>query len=495
MLLRLLVLGQVACGLAILSVTASGEDWNQWRGPTRTGALSSSPPLISELPAAGLRPLWVSEPIQGARQGGWGSPVVAGDGVFLFAHEREKVKELPPPKYPYLAEDKRGGMSAAEWAEYERHRRDEDQERSKAFAFREHVYRFDANTGKVVWHHRSDSVYTRFPQSGSPTVADGCLYVLGAGRNLYCLDAASGVELWSRRLPGDFRDEYFQSSVLVEGDVAVVVVGHPFGIHARTGELLWESDPRQLVGTHSSPVIWHSQSSPRVIINLAGGKTACLELTTGRELWRVQSECGLATPIVIGDRLLTYGNSRQKGLRCFRLTETGAEELWRFHGTQDKGGSPVVMGEFVYVQGERRLACVNLESGRAEWSANLDLATPQYTSLIAADGKVFYAYDGLTGFHATPDGFEPFLQARFNKDGLMASDETHRRLLNLDEIESQPNGQEQALRIMEREVNRHGPLKCSTPAIAEGRLYIRGANTLLCYDLRAASPIAAAAQP
>jgi outer membrane protein assembly factor BamB len=168
------------------------------------------------------------------------------------------------------------------------------------------------------------------------------------------------------------------------------------------------------------------------------------------------------------------------------MTETGAEQLWKFHGTQDKGSSPAVVGGHVYVQGEKRIACVNLETGVAEWTGELDLASPQFTSLIAADGKVFYAYDGLTGVHATPEGFEPFLQARFNSQHLMASDATLRKLLGLDEIEQKPNGLEQSMRILEREVNRSGPLKCSTPAIADGRLYVRTNTALVCYDLRSA---------
>jgi hypothetical protein len=91
----------------------------------------------------------------------------------------------------------------------------------------------------------------------------------------------------------------------------------------------------------------------------------------------------------------------------------------------------------------------------------------------------------LTVFRATPQGFEPLIQARFNAEGLMAGEAQLRRLLRLDEIEREPNGQEKALRIFDREIGRQGPLKCATPAIAEGRLYVRTNSALVCYDLRA----------
>ncbi|MCA9052940.1 MAG: PQQ-binding-like beta-propeller repeat protein, partial [Planctomycetaceae bacterium] len=196
-------------------------DWPCWRGPLRTGAAADSPPLIEALPDEGIRPAWVSESIKGAREGGWASPVIADGRVFLFAHEREKLSELGPVKYPYLSEDKRGGMSDADYAEYERNRRIEGQERAKAYAFREHVFAFDAATGERLWQNRSESVYSRWPQSGSPTVMGDRLYLLGAGLNLRCLAADTGDEIWARRLPGEFTDEFFQSSVLVVDGVAV----------------------------------------------------------------------------------------------------------------------------------------------------------------------------------------------------------------------------------------------------------------------------------
>jgi outer membrane protein assembly factor BamB len=232
--------------LVVLSVTGRAPaDWPQWRGPEQTGAAVESPPLIDTLPADGLRPLWTSEPIKAARNGGWGSPSIADGRVYLFAHEREDIEKLGPAKFPWLAEDKRGHLTAEQYAEYERNRRDEDQERAKASVFRELVYCLDAATGATIWHTRSDSVYSRFPQSGSPTVVGSKVYILGAARIARCLDAATGKDLWSQKLPGDFRDEFYQSSVLVIGDVAVVVAGHLFGLNAATGEIVWQGSLRR----------------------------------------------------------------------------------------------------------------------------------------------------------------------------------------------------------------------------------------------------------
>ncbi|MFV0443825.1 MAG: PQQ-binding-like beta-propeller repeat protein [Planctomycetaceae bacterium] len=474
--------------LAILP--ALGEDWPGWRGPLRTGAVANSPPLIDELPTEGLLPQWVSEPVMAARNGGWASPVIADGKVFLFAHEREQLQELGKPKYPYLPDDKRGGMSATDLAEYEKNRRTEEQERSEACAFREHVFAFDAETGETVWHNRSDSVYSRWPQSGSPTVAGGRLWLLGAGLNFRCLDANTGEDLWTQRLPGEFTDEFFQSSVVLVDNLAIVMATKLFALNADTGAIVWAGERTAFSGLHSTPAVWQSPSGMRVLVNIGGGQTGCFDCADGRLVWLARTEGGHSTPIVVGDRLITYGNSRQKGLRCSHLRETGAEELWQFHGAQDKGSTPVVVGDYVYVQGDRRVACVGLTDGKAAWTGELDLASPQYTSLVAADNKVFFAYDGLTVFRATPDAFEPLFQAKFNASQLMATEPQLRAMLKIEEIEQQPNGQVLAMRTWQREVNQHGPLKCGTPAMANGRMYLRTNKAVVCYDLR--KPVAIA---
>ena len=81
-------------------------------------------------------------------------------------------------QFPWLPPDQRVGMSDEQYKEYEIKRRDEDEQRASAFAFREFIFCLDAETGEEVWTSRSDSVYTRFPQSGSPTVLHGKVYIL-----------------------------------------------------------------------------------------------------------------------------------------------------------------------------------------------------------------------------------------------------------------------------------------------------------------------------
>src|SRR6185436_11711763 len=138
----------------------------------------------------------------------------------------------------------------------------------------------DAATGELVWKTELASVYTQFPQSGTPAVVDGRLYVLGAGRMARCLDAQSGQELWHTRLPGEFKDQFQDSSFAVADGVAVVLAGKLTGFNATTGKILWQTDdpPADL---HSSPIVRESQGKRSFIAHISNKEIICVTPRTG----------------------------------------------------------------------------------------------------------------------------------------------------------------------------------------------------------------------
>jgi outer membrane protein assembly factor BamB len=449
----------------------------------RTGVASESPALIDSLPAEGLPAAWISEQIPAGGNGGWGSPVVADGRVYLFAHFQTPKPgvTLPPPKYPGLKEEEQKALSKEDLEAYEQKRQAEDRERRKASQdVKETIFCFDAETGKTLWKNEKVSVFTGFSHSGTPAVVDGTLYILAPGGIARAVDTDAGENVWSTQLPGEHGEQYHMSSFAVVDGVAVVLAGRLFALDTESGSILWEGDPSKSSGSHSSPVVWESGDERFIIANVAGGETVCISPKDGQELWRVKSEANLSTPLVIGDRLLTFGDSRKKGLRCFQLSQTEAKHLWTFQGAADKGSSPVVVDGHAYVQGEKRLACVNLETGKAVWKSEMDLNNPQYSSLAAADGKIFYTYGKIICFRADPEDYQEVAVARLNREGLMATDETFRQLLKLDGLESA-----QADQKLEEQTAGQGALECASPAIAGGRLYIRLNRGVACYDLRA----------
>ncbi len=468
---------------------AHAADWNQWRGPNRDGLAPNSPALLDALPADGLRAEWLNT-ADVPEGSGWASPVVSDGRVYLYCHTRSKREgvSLPPEKYPSLEKERREKMSREEIDEYEANRQREHLQRLRQeFRYDDVICCLDAESGRLVWKYQQEGAHTRWRQSSTPAVVQGKLFFVSSDPGLRCLNAQDGRELWRTPLPegqdaGD--DEPVASSLAVTSGVVVALARGLVAADMETGAIRWKSDPKQSAGLYSSPVVWNSPAGEKIIANVKGRETVCVDPRTGREIWRVESQANRSTPVVTRDKLLTYGGSRKSGLRCFRMTLEGAEELWAFQGVADDGSSPVVVGDQVYVQGDKRVACVDLQTGRAQWRATLDLENPRYTSLVAADNKVYYALDGVLCFAATPEKFDPKFAAKIDNEGRLATTDSLRRTLGIAELE-QTQGQEQAQRAWRSAIGRNRPLKCCSPAIANGRLFVRLNSGVVCYDLRA----------
>ena len=471
---------------SMLLVSVDAADWNQWRGPNRDGSVVDSPALLSSLPDGGIKPLWAVPKL--GRGGGWSSPAIANGKVYLYANPRQKTRDavIPESKFPRLTEEQQAKMSQDELTEYDKKRREETAaNRRKFYEFFEHLYCLDANTGKELWRNEHKTVATKRPQSGSPAVVGGRVYFLGTGRKARCIDAVTGKDIWETPLPIESNEQQVPSSVAIADGVAIFLAGRLFGVDAKNGKLLWDAEDTS--GHHSSPVVWNHEDRELAIANLNRSDTICIEPRNGEELWRVRGDAPRSTPLVVGDRLITYGSSRGKGLRCYKMSLESAELLWNFRGIADQGSSPVVVDDHVYVQGDIRLACIDLETGDPKWRTNLDVAKPRYTSLIAADNKIFYAFGGVLCFEATPDEFRPLIDAKIDNSGLLATTAYFRDKLNIEELESTADGQAEAEKLWKRSFGRSGPMSCTTPAIADGRIYLRTRSGVVCYDLNASA--------
>jgi len=428
--------------LLVLSTPALA-DWPQWRGPGRNGVASTSPKLRDSLPDGGLKPLWLNKDVVAKGHGeGWSSPVVADGKVLLLG--RGKLQEK----------------------------------------MEERIACLDASTGEQLWSKTLASEAANLAPSSTPAVVGNRLYVVSGRSFAWCLDAETGEEIWSQELAGEVKEQGWQSSVLVVDEVAVLIAGKLVGLDGETGKVLWKGKDAIGEGVHGSPALVKFSDQSLVVANIGNGETVAVEPTTGKELWRQKTEAVQSTPVVHGDLMLTLGHSRKGGLRCYRVSAEGVEELWKHQAIADQGSSPVVVNDHVYVQGERKLACVRLEDGKEAWTTDLNMKDPRYTSLVASDGQVMYALEGLLTFATDPKEFRLVYHGLVDREGVLADEATHRQLLKLDELPISSEGQKEAEKKWQQHVLDAGPLSCTSPAISDGRLYVRLKNGLACYDLR-----------
>lgn len=464
-------------------------EWPQWRGADRNGFVET-PVLIESLPPEGLAAKWSLGSFPGGNSGGWSSPAISHRRVYLFSHTKQKNPDvkLAESKYPWLSPDKRVGMTDEEYQAYEVKRRDENERRSKAFRFEERLVCLDLETGEVIWDKSQESKYTRFVQSGTPCVGQGRVFVLGAERTAHCYDAENGTLLWSQRLPGEFRDEFFASSFTVVDDVALVACGPLVALNTSDGAVLWKGDAPLDYQSHSSPAIWDAGTVKVAIVNTAGGRTQAYRIESGEKLWEVSAGAGQSTPIVAGDSLLVYGSSRKSGLSAYALDREqpakAPERQWQFQRAADSGSTPVVRGDAVFVQGEKRLAKVRLSDGDAEWQTTMKISNPRYTSLISAGDQVFFGWEGLLAFQAEGEHYTPLYEAKVDEEYRLIATGDLRKKLKMDEVSDGEGGAENAEKLWQKKAVATGPLACSTPAVSDGRMIIRLRDAVVCYDLR-----------
>lgn len=471
----------------VFLATLSFADWPQWRGPDRSGFISADQ-IVDHLPADGIEASWKLDSFPGGNSGGWSSPVISGDKVYVYAHTKTKVPgvEKGESKYPWLPPEKRVGMTDEEYKEYEIKRRDENERQAKAFEFQERLVCLNLQSGEPLWDRKIESKYTRFTQSGTPCVANGRVFVLGAERTARCYDAETGEVIWSVRVSGDFRDEFFASSFVVEGGVALVACGPLVALDVQDGKLLWQGTAPLDYQSHSSPAIWRSKSESIAIVNTEGGTTRAYQISDGKPLWSIKTGTGQSSPIVAGDLMLAYGSSRKNGLSAYRLNAEAIEKepelAWRFQGAADSGSCPAVCGDAIFVQGEKRLAKVRLSDGEKVWQKTLKISSPKYTSLIAVGDQVIYGWEGLLSVRASGEKFETLYDAKLNRDGLLIGTEELRAKLTAAQADS--DGQAEFEKVWKRNAIDSGPLACSTPAFSDGRMVIRLKDAVVCYDLR-----------
>src|SRR5215204_902386 len=320
----------------------------------------------------------------------------------------------------------------------------------------------DAKTGASVWRYaypttyRDDFGFDEGPRA-VPVVADGVVYTFGAQGQPHAVDLAKGTRVWSEDTMKRFNvpKAYFGAggSPLVEdGRVIANIGGDKAGVvafDAKTGKVVWaatDDDASYSSGTGATI------AGRRSAIFLTRDNLIGLDPATGaiqfQRRWRarIAASVNAATPLVVGDSIFVsaqYGPGagvlRVEGPK---LTDVWASDealsnhyatsvyydgyLYGYHGRQEFGPS---------------LRAVEFKTGAVKWSQDQFRAG----SITLAGDRLLIMREGgeMILAPATPQAFKPLARA-------------------------------QVLPGVVR------PL----PAIADGFVYVRNENTLVCLDLR-----------
>lgn len=316
----------------------------------------------------------------------------------------------------------------------------------------------NAMTGKQLWAHTvrlgKNGLHKKNSYaSATPAVDAERVYITFGDDEHHLVQAFThaGEEAWSYDL-GPIDTQHGQGmSPIVHGEMVILCSDQRgpsmiVALDRSSGKELWKTIREIREASYSTPLIYKSEGHPDVLICEAGisGHTG-LDLKTGKQLWSTGPvEFRTCSSLVQAGKLV-IGTCGQGGRGKFMW----ATDPW---GNGDAGGKVAYTRDKVlpyvptplYVNGllffwndDGTVACVNPDTGVDVWAERVG---KNYTgSPIAIDGKIYcISEDGQV---AVVDASETYKFHGFSPLG----DDSY-----------------------------------STPAVANGRLYLRGFHTLAC---------------
>ena len=319
-----------------------------------------------------------------------------------------------------------------------------------------HLYCFDVADGKSVWHRRffgSEVSEGQFPPGGmavpTPTTDGKRVFALYGTGDLVCV-GFDGKPVWIRSLAqeyGVFRNRWgMASSPLLLGDLLVVQVDHHgksylLGVDAATGKNRWRTIRDAAVNWSSPVTVSHGD---RTTLVAAGTNTLKgYDAATGKEQWSLsglEGQC-IPTPVVRGDKLWLAGGKDSTSL-CVHLVVEGDKTVPKVLWNEKTKGisipSPLCLGDyFYYAEDNGFAACLDANTGKAVWRNRLNFKV--HASPVAGAGKLYFAgmNGAVTVLHPGP------------KYQLLAKNDVGESIV-------------------------------ASPAISQGRIFLRGEKHLFC---------------
>jgi outer membrane protein assembly factor BamB len=416
----------LAAGTAF-AADSGPADWPQWRGPDRTG-LSKETGLLKSWPDEGPKQVWK---ITGLGDG-YSTPSISGGRIYLLG---TKGKD-------------------------------------------EYMICLDEKNGERVWDLKIGQKTGGFaaPKS-TPTIDDSLAYAVSSDGNLVCVEIGKGTIKWEKSYRKEFGGKAggwaYTESPLIDGDL---VIGTPGGSTAalvalkkKTGDVVWKAavtglkrkpankarkgggdGPEYAQAGYSSVVVATIGGVKQYVQFLSGGVVG-VRAKDGKLLWHYEEPANdtanISTPIVRGEFVFA-ATSYGTGAGMAKIVKTGdefkAEQQYFLSKFQNHHGGVVLVKDHFYGTNNNSLLCVEFKTGKVAWE---DRSVGK-GSLTYADGHLYVRGEkgGVALVEANP--------AKYVENGKF----------------DQPDRSSQAA--------------WPHPVVANGKLYIRDWDILLCYDVK-----------
>jgi outer membrane protein assembly factor BamB len=315
--------------------------------------------------------------------------------------------------------------------------------------------------GRMVWATPIGPV--RHTGSGypgpraTPTIDGDKLYTLGINGDLVCLSTKNGKILWRHDLVREFGGGIpqwgYSESPLIDGPLVLCTPGGQkatiVALQKTTGKPVWAAPVGDPAGYSS--IIKTSPAKTPQYVTLAGKGIIGVDAKDGKFLWRydrpANGTANISTCVALGQTVFgASGYGTGGGMALIKREGDGfkGQEMYFTKEMRNHHGGFVLVDMHLYGCDDGTLTCIDYKTGKTKWRDN----SCGKASVLWADGMLFCRSERgpISLVEATPEGFK--LKGRFN----------------------QPD--------------RSGREAWPHLVIANGQMFVRDQDVLLCYDVK-----------
>jgi outer membrane protein assembly factor BamB len=257
------------------------------------------------------------------------------------------------------------------------------------------VVAMSAADGKILWRAKPGA-----PLRGSPTVANGAVYVLTQDNQVFSLNQTDGKVQWVQSGTLETQGVFGVAAPAVSQ--GTVVSGFSSGelsaYRYENGRILWQDALSRTSITTSVSSLSDIDAAPvidggRVYAVGQGGRMVALELSTGQRLWE-QNFAGISTPWIAGEWLFVVTDDAR--LVC--LSRSNGKARWiaqlpRFQNEKKRSNAitwfgPILAGNRLVLTNSRgEIKFVSPADGKV--SSTIETKTPFSLPPIVANSTLY----------------------------------------------------------------------------------------------------------
>lgn len=286
------------------------------------------------------------------------------------------------------------------------------------------VYCLDAATGEELWAYAYPAKILDLYHGGgtltTPTVDGEFVYVSEREGRLHCLRAKSGEVVWKKEAGKEFALDTpqwgFSASPLVLGDNVVLNYGKVFAFDKRKGTPVWKT--KKGYGDAYSTPIDLALGAQHALAVFAGQGLAILSSVDGAELsftpWETKYNVNAMTPVVL-DRRMFISSGYDRGCAMLDLSEEKPKVTWESKVMRNSMSGAVPWQGHLYGFDDKLLKCIDF-AGNEQWrERGLGLG-----ALAIADGRlIVISEEGeLVIAAASSAGFEELARQKVLDGGI-----------------------------------------------------------------------------